>query len=252
MRQGDNVHRSAFDLDEMLLPYHVFQQPRRKVLLDRQLSHGYQQLRLQQLDFSVQPFRTMCNLFAIRHPVATLGVLARKAATHRGDVDTLAKGGLIDPDLAVPAKQGLAGHPRERPSELALTLTRRLPDHEDAREIGHAGDHRAGHLRAAPAGPQFGLVIENGLKTWIHVATLPCKVVQRKDLNTMESLLGLGAAGLFLVALIWLLPVILILRSDKTNGAEKLLWVLLIFFFSWFSWLLYLLIAPVGEKSSTE
>jgi hypothetical protein len=64
----------------------------------------------------------------------------------------------------------------------------------------------------------------------------------------MQSLLGLGAAGLFLIVLIWLLPVILILRSDKTNGAEKLVWVLLIFFFSWFSWLLYLLIAPVGEK----
>ena len=68
----------------------------------------------------------------------------------------------------------------------------------------------------------------------------------------MESLLGLGVAGLFLVALIWLLPVILILRSDKTNGAEKLVWVLLIFFFSWFSWLLYLLIAPVGENISTK
>jgi uncharacterized protein with PQ loop repeat len=65
----------------------------------------------------------------------------------------------------------------------------------------------------------------------------------------MESLLGLGVVGLFLVALIWLLPVILILRSDKTNGAEKLVWVLLIFFFSWFSWLLYMLIAPVGERA---
>jgi hypothetical protein len=66
----------------------------------------------------------------------------------------------------------------------------------------------------------------------------------------MQSLLGLGAAGLLLVAVIWLLPVALILRSNKTNGAEKLVWILLIFFFSWFSWLLYLLIAPVGEKPS--
>ena len=65
----------------------------------------------------------------------------------------------------------------------------------------------------------------------------------------MQSLLGLGAAGLFLVAFIWLLPVLLIMRSKKTNGAEKLVWILLIFFFSWFSWLLYLLIAPVGEKA---
>ena len=65
----------------------------------------------------------------------------------------------------------------------------------------------------------------------------------------MQSLLGLGVAGLFLFALIWLLPVIFILRSSKTNGAEKFVWVLLILFFSWFSWLLYLLIAPAGEKS---
>lgn len=47
----------------------------------------------------------------------------------------------------------------------------------------------------------------------------------------MQSLLGLGAAGLLLVAVIWLLPVALILRSNKTNGAEKLVWILLIFFF---------------------
>ena len=66
----------------------------------------------------------------------------------------------------------------------------------------------------------------------------------------MQTLLGLGALGLFMVVVIWLLPVVLILRSNKTNGAEKLVWVLLIFFFSWFSWLLYLLIAPVGEKAA--
>ena len=65
----------------------------------------------------------------------------------------------------------------------------------------------------------------------------------------MQSLLGLGAASLFLIAFIWLLPVLLIMRSKKTNGAEKLVWILLIFFFSWFSWLLYLLIAPVGERA---
>lgn len=65
----------------------------------------------------------------------------------------------------------------------------------------------------------------------------------------METLLGLGLFGLLLAAFVWWLPVILILRSDRTGGAEKLVWVLLIFFFSWFSWLLYLLIAPVAEKA---
>jgi hypothetical protein len=64
----------------------------------------------------------------------------------------------------------------------------------------------------------------------------------------MQTLFGLGLFGLLLVAVIWWLPVILILRSDRTSGLEKLIWVLLIFFFSWFVWILYLLVAPVEEK----
>ena len=64
----------------------------------------------------------------------------------------------------------------------------------------------------------------------------------------MQTLLGMGLFGILLLAFIWWLPVILIVRSDKTTGVEKLVWVLLIFFFSWFSWLLYLMIAPVGDK----
>lgn len=64
----------------------------------------------------------------------------------------------------------------------------------------------------------------------------------------MHTLFGLGLFGLLLVAVIWWLPVILILRSKRTSGVEKLVWVLLIFFFSWFVWILYLLVAPVEEK----
>ena len=63
----------------------------------------------------------------------------------------------------------------------------------------------------------------------------------------METILGLGMIGFFLFALVWWLPIILILRSDKTGGIEKLVWILLIFFFSWFSWLIYLFIAPVAQ-----
>ncbi|HPQ26342.1 MAG TPA: hypothetical protein PLY75_15515 [Gammaproteobacteria bacterium] len=65
----------------------------------------------------------------------------------------------------------------------------------------------------------------------------------------MQTLLGMGLFGILLLAFIWWLPVFLIVRSPKTTGIEKLVWVLLIFFFSWFSWLLYLLIAPVGDKA---
>jgi hypothetical protein len=64
----------------------------------------------------------------------------------------------------------------------------------------------------------------------------------------LETVLGLGLGVLLLIAIGWLLPILLILRSNKTTGLEKLLWIVLIFFFSWFSWILYLIIAPVDKR----
>lgn len=59
----------------------------------------------------------------------------------------------------------------------------------------------------------------------------------------------LGGGVVMLLALVaWLLPIILIARSDRTEGGEKLLWVLVTLFVSWFAWILYLLVAPIGEK----
>lgn len=66
----------------------------------------------------------------------------------------------------------------------------------------------------------------------------------------IQSILGMGFVFVLLLAIVWWLPVILILRSDKTEGGEKLVWVLLIFFFSWFSWILYAVIAPIGKKQA--
>lgn len=67
----------------------------------------------------------------------------------------------------------------------------------------------------------------------------------------MQALLGLGAGMLLVVAILWLLPIILIARSQKTTGWEKLIWILLMFFFSWFSWILYMLVAPVHPMRGT-
>ncbi|MET0092602.1 MAG: hypothetical protein ABW120_03645 [Sedimenticola sp.] len=64
----------------------------------------------------------------------------------------------------------------------------------------------------------------------------------------LETILGLGAGALALFLLIWLLPIILILKSDKTSGGEKLLWLLAVLFISWFAWIFYLLLAPIGSK----
>lgn len=48
--------------------------------------------------------------------------------------------------------------------------------------------------------------------------------------------------------LIWLLPIILILVSDRASGKEKLAWILAVIFISWFAWVFYLLLAPLGNN----
>lgn len=59
--------------------------------------------------------------------------------------------------------------------------------------------------------------------------------------------LGVGLAILLLFggALIWLLPIALILVSRRASNLEKLLWILAIIFLSWFAWILYFLLAPL-------
>ena len=61
--------------------------------------------------------------------------------------------------------------------------------------------------------------------------------------SELNLLIFLG--GIFLV---WLLPILLIVGSDKTTGGEKLAWVLAILFVSWFAWVFYLLLAPVKKS----
>ena len=63
----------------------------------------------------------------------------------------------------------------------------------------------------------------------------------------MFSLLVVSVLGL--IFLIWLLPTILVARSDRTQGDEKLAWVLLIIFVSWLAWIFYLLLAPLKKKT---
>ncbi|MCU7809955.1 MAG: hypothetical protein KZQ77_01780 [Candidatus Thiodiazotropha sp. (ex Notomyrtea botanica)] len=67
----------------------------------------------------------------------------------------------------------------------------------------------------------------------------------------MQTILSLGVGALVLVAFIWFLPILLILRSQKTNGAEKLFWILAVIFVSWFAWILYALLAPLGGEAET-
>ncbi len=64
----------------------------------------------------------------------------------------------------------------------------------------------------------------------------------------IQTILGLGAGAIFLVILIWLLPIVLILKSRKTSGAEKLFWLVAVLFVSWFAWILYMFLAPISDR----
>ena len=66
----------------------------------------------------------------------------------------------------------------------------------------------------------------------------------------METLAGAGIGMMLLIAIIWWLPIILILGSSKTSGLEKVVWLALMFFFSWFSWILYMILAPLGRQEA--
>lgn len=50
--------------------------------------------------------------------------------------------------------------------------------------------------------------------------------------------------GLFFF-LLWIIPIITISISDRTNGGEKFAWILAVIFVSWFAWVFYLLLAPL-------
>lgn len=70
-------------------------------------------------------------------------------------------------------------------------------------------------------------------------------------LPILAPLVGIGVAlmcvggGFF----IWLLPILIIAASDRTDGAEKLAWILAIVFLSWFAWIFYFLLAPIRGDS---
>jgi hypothetical protein len=70
--------------------------------------------------------------------------------------------------------------------------------------------------------------------------------------SLMSTILGLSVGALALTAFVWFLPILLILRSDKTTGAEKLVWILAVVFVSWFAWIVYALLAPLGGYRETQ
>ena len=56
---------------------------------------------------------------------------------------------------------------------------------------------------------------------------------------------GVSLVSLLLFVFIWILPVWIIAKSDKTQGGEKVAWILAVIFISWFAWVFYFLLAPL-------
>lgn len=49
-------------------------------------------------------------------------------------------------------------------------------------------------------------------------------------------------------SILWLIPLILIAKSSKVSGKEKLAWFIAVIFISWFSWLIFIFIAPINKN----
>jgi len=52
-----------------------------------------------------------------------------------------------------------------------------------------------------------------------------------------------------LIGIIWLIPFFKILKSDRTNGIEKLVWIIAMLSVSWFAWILYVFLAPIDKRN---
>lgn len=65
----------------------------------------------------------------------------------------------------------------------------------------------------------------------------------------MEAIFGFF---LFLIGgFIWLIPVVIIAASSRTNGGEKAAWILAVIFISWFAWIFYFLLAPLKDRRAS-
>lgn len=53
---------------------------------------------------------------------------------------------------------------------------------------------------------------------------------------------------IFLFALIWLLPILDVYRSNKISNDERIFWLFACVFVSWWAWVCFYLFAPVFKK----
>lgn len=62
--------------------------------------------------------------------------------------------------------------------------------------------------------------------------------------------MGISVFSLLIFAVLWVIPIIVIAKSDKTQGGKKAAWILAVIFISWFAWIFYMLLAPLKPRTS--
>ncbi|MCI2283521.1 hypothetical protein L3081_09120 [Colwellia sp. MSW7] len=62
----------------------------------------------------------------------------------------------------------------------------------------------------------------------------------------------MGGISIWTILIIWLIPIIIIAKSSRATGGEKVAWLLATIFISWFSFVFYLLLAPISNKETHQ
>lgn len=78
-----------------------------------------------------------------------------------------------------------------------------------------------------------------------YICTTKQSNIQKMELAALSAIAIIG-----IIIFIWLLPILSIVLSRKTTGAEKLGWILAVIFISWFAWIIYLIVAPIKKKNN--
>ena len=63
--------------------------------------------------------------------------------------------------------------------------------------------------------------------------------------SSMTAILISWFPLLLVIIVGWLMPIVVIGKSNKVGKKEKLIWIFATFFVSWASFILYLLVAPI-------
>lgn len=58
----------------------------------------------------------------------------------------------------------------------------------------------------------------------------------------------MSVIALLIFVFSWAIPIIMIAKSNRTHGGEKVAWILAVIFISWFAWIFYILLAPLKQQ----